>query len=124
MVYEVLLLAALLLVAGFVFLRFVGEIDNTVRPFFQIYLLIIVGIYFVWFWSHGGQTVAMKAWRVRLVNDNGSRITTKQAVYRYLLALLSFGLTMVGIAWAIVDPDHKFLHDRLVKTTLVFEPKN
>ena len=111
MVYEVLLLAALLLVAGFVFLRFVGEIDNTVRPFFQIYLLIIVGIYFVWFWSHGGQTVAMKAWRVRLVNDNGSRITTKQAVYRYLLALLSFGLAMVGIAWAIVDPDHKFLHE-------------
>ena len=121
MVYEALLLAALLLVSGFVFLGVVGKSDNGLKPLFQIYLLVVIGIYFVWFWCHGGQTVAMKAWRIKLINDSGSGLAPKQAVSRYLLAIVSFGLCAFGIFWAILDRDRKFLHDRLLKTSIVFE---
>ena len=120
LVYETLLLTALLWCAALLF----GVVEGTlgtehVRAVFQIYLAAVAGIYFVWQWAHGGQTLAMKTWRVRLTRPNGEPVGTRAASVRYLLAL--FGTVAFGISylWALFDPDRQFLHDRLARTRLV-----
>ena len=52
----------------------------------QVLLFLLIGAYFVWFWAHGGQTLAMKTWRVRLLSHDGQPVSIRRAIARYLLA--------------------------------------
>lgn len=82
-------------------------------------VFLSLALYFMWFWTHGGQTLAMKTWRIRLVNANGGGIQPLQALLRYLLAWPSLGFFGAGLVWALFDRDGQFLHDRLAGTRLV-----
>jgi uncharacterized RDD family membrane protein YckC len=118
--YELLILAAVLLIATFPFLAIVG--DATVgwkRHLLQAWVLGISGAYLVWFWTRGGQTLAMKTWRIRLVRDDGGPVNSGRAAHRYLLAVLGLAALGVGFAWAFFDRDRQFLHDRLAGTALI-----
>lgn len=119
MLYESLLLTALILVATFPFVGLTGGVVSTgSRIALQMYLVSLCGGYFIWFWLHGGQTLPMKTWRIRLRTVSGGPLTRKHALLRYLAAvagLLPFGLT---IWWAVLDKDRQFLHDRLVQTRI------
>ena len=55
----------------------------------QIFLFLVLGIYFVWFWARG-QTLAMKTWHIRVVDRSGNRLTQKQALVRYVLSWMWF----------------------------------
>lgn len=121
--YEALLLTAVLFLSTWIFLFFAQVLDSTLRrPLLQIWLLCITGAYFVYCWSRSGQTLPMKTWRIQLVAVNGGRITVPLAVRRYLLALLSLGFCGLGFAWALIDRERQFLHDRLAGTRLVLKP--
>lgn len=120
LIYEFLLLLAVLFIASFIFhLIFSDTHASYFRPLFQFYLLIIMGCYFIWYWTHGGQTLAMQTWKMRLISANGEKLTKKQAVSRYLFALISIFFFGVGIIWALFDRDHQFLHDRLAGTRII-----
>jgi uncharacterized RDD family membrane protein YckC len=114
MFYEALLLFAVAFFAGWVFFFASGGRDATtgwLRHLLQVFILVVIGSYFLWCWLRGGQTLAMKAWRVRLVN-----VTPGRALLRFVLAL---ALLPVSIVWALFDRDRQFLHDRLAGTRLV-----
>jgi uncharacterized RDD family membrane protein YckC len=117
--YEALLLAALFMVAGFLV---VGWLDPTASPgqrlVFQAYLLGCAGLYFILSWRWGGQTLAMKTWRIRLVDAQGGRPSWRQCGLRYLLAVFGLLVAGLGFLWAIWDSDRQFLHDRLAGTRL------
>jgi uncharacterized RDD family membrane protein YckC len=118
--YELLLLAAILFVAGWIFLAFDHLLPAALaRPLFQFYLLAITAAYFIYCWTRSGQTLPMKTWRIRLVSDNGTAISTARAAQRYVFALASIALCGGGFWWALVDRDGQFLHDRLARTRLV-----
>ena len=108
----------------------------------QAFLFLVLGIYFIWFWTHGGQTVAMRAWHVRLVDAHGHPVTQARALARYLLswlwfvpALLAawlaglrstgqiFGLMAAGVlAFALLSrlhPGRQFWHDVVCGTRLI-----
>ncbi|HNH25004.1 MAG TPA: RDD family protein, partial [Accumulibacter sp.] len=70
---------------------------------------------------NGGQTLAMKTWRIRLLSADGRPVRPAQALLRFLLCWPSLILVGVGIVWAMVDRDHRFLHDRLAGTRLVLD---
>ncbi len=118
--YEVPVFCAVLALAALPFIALTRGIEPVLsRPLFQLYLLLIAGLYFVAQWSRGGQTLPMKTWRLRLVRRNGGAPTPRQATRRYCLALagtLAFG---AGFLWALVDRDRQFLHDRLAGTRIV-----
>jgi len=120
MFYELLLLVAIFFVAGWVFLL-IGQLlpPHISRPLFQVYLLTTSAAYFVYCWTHGGQTLPMKTWRIRLVDRNGDTVTVRLAIKRYLLALVSLALCGAGFVWAILDQDRQFLHDRLAGTRII-----
>jgi uncharacterized RDD family membrane protein YckC len=124
MIYESLLVTAVVFVASFIIIPVVGEMHASwQRHLFQGYILGILFAYFSAFWLRSGQTLAMKTWRIRLVQANGDTLTFKQAVLRFFLALLGLLLAGAGFWWALVDRDRQFLHDRLVGTRLVRVPR-
>lgn len=119
MLYESLLLVAVLFLAGFLFIGLtLGSTTPLVRVVFQIYLLGVVAAYFIWFWLRGGQTLAMKTWHLRLVSADGSPLMLRQAMLRFVLALPGT-LLGIGILWALFDREHQFLHDRLAGTKII-----
>jgi uncharacterized RDD family membrane protein YckC len=121
--YELLLLAAVVLV-GMVPVVLLTESWSLLskRTFHQLYLVALLGAYFVWQWARGGQTLAMKTWRLKLVTREGATVTPGAALHRYLLALLSVALGGAGFLWAFFDRDRQFLHDRLAGTKIIAVP--
>ena len=124
MIYESLLVTAVVFVASFIIIPVVGELHAPwQRHLFQVYILLILFAYFAAFWLRSGQTLAMKTWRIRLVNQAGGTISFRQAVLRFCLALLGLLAAGCGFWWAFFDRDRQFLHDKLAKTRLVSLPR-
>ena len=118
--YETLLLAAVFMIGALPFLLLAQEADRTAaRPWFQAYLLALAVIYFSWQWAHGGQTLPMKTWRLRLVTRDGGPLNAARAFRRALFALAGTLALGAGFLWALVDPDGQFLHDRLAGTKII-----
>jgi uncharacterized RDD family membrane protein YckC len=106
--------------AGLLFLGAAGTSPSgSLRHVFQIYLFLVIGIYFVGSWRHRGQTLAMKTWKLRLVGAGGARITLRQAMLRYACAWPCLVLGGIGILYAPSDRERRFLHDRLAGTSIV-----
>jgi len=142
MLYEAMLLFGVLFISGWLFSTLLQQRHALyLRTALQDWLFLIMGIYFVWFWTHGGQTLAMKTWRIRVVTSDGKAVKLKRAIGRYLLAWLWI-LPGLALAWAIgaknwalvlipggnvllwaltayLDPQRQFLHDRIAGTRIV-----
>ncbi|HET9403652.1 MAG TPA: RDD family protein [Burkholderiales bacterium] len=120
LVYETLLLAALLLAGALPFVMLAQGMDRGLaRPLFQLYLVSLSGAYFIWQWRRGGRTLPMKTWRLRLVTRDGAALDWTHAAKRYLIALPGALLLGAGFLWALVDREGLFLHDRLAGTKIV-----
>ena len=114
--YEAMLLFAVAFFAAWIFYFASGGADTT-RGWPRLVLQVLIGFtfaaYFLWSWLRGGQTLAMKAWRIRLVE-----VTPRRALLRFVLASLLVP-TGVSILWAMFDRERQFLHDRLAGTRLI-----
>jgi uncharacterized RDD family membrane protein YckC len=120
MCYEILLLAAILFAAGWIFLVVERLLPaGLARPIFQLYLLVVCGVYLIYCWSHSGQTLPMKTWRIRVIRREGGFLSVRLAALRYLLALAGIACAGVGFWWALFDRDGQFLHDRLAGTRMI-----
>ena len=141
--YEGVLLFGVLMMSAYLFSNLTQQRHAlTGRHALQGFLFFILGIYFAWFWSHGGQTVAMKAWHIRLVDQHGRAVSQGRALARYVLSWLwfmpalmvlwlvdvpgpeaTFSVVLAGVlAYALIarlHPSRQFLHDVLCGTRLV-----
>jgi uncharacterized RDD family membrane protein YckC len=119
-VYDALLTFALIVVATFPFLALFGDsTQGWRRHVLQAWVLLVVGAYYLWFWTRGGQTLPMKTWHIRLVRaSDGGPVGRMQALHRFVLAVLGTLAVGAGFAWAFIDRDRQFLHDRLAGTAL------
>ncbi len=142
-VYEGVLLFGVLMAAGYLFSTLTQQrhaLHGKVGM--QAFLFVVLAIYFAWFWSRSGQTVAMKAWHLRVLRNDGQPLSQWLALQRYLLAWLWFvpawgtaylaglqggaaltGVTLAGVlayaglAW--LRPDRQFWHDAVCGTQVV-----
>ncbi len=124
MAYESLLLVGVLSATFMLPYLLLGMIWQIAAPGWVelLHLILVLGAYFSWLWCHGGQTLAMQTWKLRLVNAaSGGAVTLPRAVLRYLLSWLSLLLFGAGFLWALFDRDRQFLHDRLAGTRIVFK---
>lgn len=126
MLYESLLLLGVLSV-GFLLPHLIAGIalqHTADGRLLMLHVFLLLGGYFVWFWRHGGQTLAMQTWRIRLIRArDGLTPTWTQALLRYLLSWPSLLFYGAGLIWGLFDRDRQFLHDRLAGTRLVFQGK-
>lgn len=120
MLYEGLAVFAIL-IAFFLFPQIVlqgfGFQPSGKQQWLHIFLVLL--LYFVWCWLHGGQTLPMKTWKLRLVDHSGAPPRPLQAILRYMAAWPSICLFGIGIFWALVDREGLFLHDRIAGTRIV-----
>jgi uncharacterized RDD family membrane protein YckC len=116
--YDGVLLSAVLVVAAFPFVILTRSLDTTLaRPLLQVYLLLVAGVYFTLFWQKG-QTLAMKTWKLRLETLTGSRPSWGQVWLRYVLA--GANIAALGLGWwsALFRTDRQFLQDHWAGTRL------
>ena len=119
MIYESFLLLALLFIADYLFLALTHNSSSPLlKALLQAYLLLMMAGYFSWSWLRG-QTLAMKTWRIRVVSRECTSLTLKQALLRFVLALILVPAFGISLIWALFDRDKQFLHDRLDDTRLV-----
>lgn len=142
-IYEGVLLFGVVMIAGYLYSTLTQQRHALQGQFgLKTFLFLVLGLYFTWFWSHGGQTVAMKAWHVRLVDAQGQAVTASRAAMRYLLSWLwflpalaaawlagfkgsgaIFGLLSAGVlgyaALARLHPQRQFWHDAACGTRLI-----
>lgn len=142
-VYEGVLLFGVVFVAGYLYAAVTQQRHALQgQTGLQVFVFLVLAVYFVTFWSRGGQTVAMRAWHVRLVTASGAAVTPLRALARYLLAWLWFApaliaahaaglrsaapvftLIFVGVVafalLAFLHPQRQFLHDVVCGTRLV-----
>ena len=141
--YEGMLLFGIAFAAALVFsiaVQMRSGIDER-RPLLMAFVFVMFGIYFAWCWSRGGQTLAMRTWRIRLVDREGRRVGQVRALFRYaccwlwvlppmaLMAPLKLSAAEIGAAllgwvalWALASqlhPQKQFLHDALAGTRLI-----
>lgn len=147
LVYESVVLFGVVMVAGFAYAMLTSQRHALIGTIgLQLVLTLVLGLYFVWFWTHGGQTVAMKTWRIRVVAADMGPLTLRRATARYVLGWLWLlpglaiahwvGLRDTGsIAAAIltsslayatlsqIHPARQFIHDAICGTRLVNWPQ-
>lgn len=122
--YDLLVLAAIwMFAAALVLLAFRGEVDVAHQPPLYHYtlqgtLLVLTAGYFILSWCRGGQTIGMRAWKVRLVGANGGRVPFGIALRRFAFACLSVLLAGAGFLVCLVDPGRNAAHDRLAGTRM------
>lgn len=120
LLYELLAIIALSLVFAGLFYALFGDATHGIKRLLQQVLLWgLLGAYYVRCWVTSGQTLAMQAWRFRVVAENNAPLSKLGACMRYLLASLSLAAFGLGFVWAVFDKDRLFLHDRLLKSKII-----
>ena len=116
-VYDLFPLIALwMLSAGLFLLAARGQVDaahppTTYRLALRATLLAVSAAYFVVSWSRGGQTIGMRAWRLRVVASDGGPLPWSRALLRFAIALVSIAALGLGFFWCLIDPAGRCWHD-------------
>jgi uncharacterized RDD family membrane protein YckC len=143
MLYESVLLFGVVMTAGYLYSSLTQQrhaLQGSTG--LQIFLFIVLGIYFAGFWSRSGQTLAMKTWHIRVQTMDGRVPSQGRALARYVASWLWFvpalaSAHFAGIRSALgfmavvaagmfayatlarLRPDRQFLHDVLCATRLI-----
>ncbi|WP_416307390.1 RDD family protein [Neptunicella sp. SCSIO 80796] len=85
------------------------------RTAIQVWVGLWVTGFFMWFWRNGGQTIGMRAWRLRILSTTDQPLTYPRILLRMLSSLLGLGTLLV-----LFDFKHKqSLQDRIAHTEVV-----
>ncbi len=124
LMYDALLVIGLWFVLGIIFVAINdGEHVSQHNPFLPSLMFIVLFWFNTHFWRRGGQTLGMRAWRLRLINDNKGPLTLMQCLLRFMVSIASFMLFGLGYVWIWFDKDGLSWHDRYSNTRVIREPK-
>lgn len=139
MVYDSLLLFALLCLATLIAVLVTGKLDPSIPEAssqvmheadpllsgigFQLYLVAVVIGFYSLFWRKKGQTLGMQAWRIRVQTVDGDIPGWGACIIRCLAATLSMLPGFLGYWWVWIDRENRSWHDRLSGTQVVKLPK-
>ena len=141
MIYDGMLLLAIWMVLGLVFVLVGEATGHALIPLQFVVNLLAAWAFFAWFWTRTGQTLGMQAWNIQLRDEAGARVSPKQATLRYLVALAQWlgvllgiylarqhgalvtaaatALLLAGLGVSQAHPRRAMLHDWLSGTVLV-----
>ncbi len=118
--YDILVACAVLIFAAALVVVPLGAIFGieigSGNLLYRAYLSAVIFLFFAWFWVHGGQTPGMRAWRVRLIREDGTNIRWRDALVRFLWAIVAWAPLGLGFIWLLVDRNKLTWYDRLSRT--------
>lgn len=94
-IYDLMLLFSVLFFMSLPWIIFTSGEAITGNIFYQLYLLIIILTYYLWFWIEHGQTLGMKSWKTYVLNTDNTRINIRQGIVRIILALAGGHLLLI-----------------------------
>ena len=115
--YDGLVLFAVLMVAGAAWVALTRAAAPPGDWVFRAYLLAVAALFFCGFWRRG-ETLGMRAWKLRVVAADGRPPGWDRALIRFATALLSWAALGLGFLWVLVDRERLAWHDRLSGTRL------
>ncbi|MBE0483474.1 MAG: RDD family protein [Bacterioplanes sp.] len=128
-VYDGLIVIALYILLGGLFITAISKlmgaeqlIELTPAPALTM-LFVICFFYYSHSWLRGGQTVGMKAWQIKLVNENPRSLQVSQCMLRTGTGFFSIILFGAGFWWILIDKQHRTWHDIASLTRVVHIPK-
>lgn len=129
LLYDTLLIVALMMIATALFLPLTGgeavsaETHPTLTVVYQLVLLSLLVAFYGYFWTRGGQTLGMAAWRLRVEREDHGLLTWPDTLRRLAWAAVSLLCAGAGLLWVVVDRERRAWHDRLSRTRVVVVPK-
>jgi uncharacterized RDD family membrane protein YckC len=103
----------------------VTGIDTPVLEYFyKSALAAVLAGYSCYCWTHGGQTIGMLAWRLRVVRETGGALDWPLALRRFAAACVALGAAGLGLLWVPFDPARRAWHDRWTRTRMIVVPKS
>ena len=128
MIYDVFLVAPLLMANAFVWVSIFGSIESVEEAavpswLMQLSSVAVVVTFFTIFWCKSGQTLGMQAWRIKVQTSSGELLNPKQALGRCAASVLSIAPCGLGYLWALFDRESRTWHDQLSGTQMVLLPK-
>jgi len=123
-IYDLLLLIAVLFLATAVLLPFTAGMAVTDQHtlIYRLYLVVISFLFYGWFWTHGGQTLGLRAWKLTVLTQDKKTLNWTQALVRFATASVAWGFFGLGYLWILIDKDRRGWHDHLSKTAVFFDP--
>lgn len=118
--YDCLLLLAVFFIFTAIALVF-NNGDAIEHLLYKLLLIPVAWSFFAWFWMNGGQTLGMRAWRIKLVNHDNTKIKLGTTVKRFLFGAVLFGITLLS---AMLNKQKIALHDKLSATRVIVLEKN
>ncbi len=119
LIYELFALVPIWMATGFIFIYFLDDFFGAYRrPIFQIYLWLISGVYLTYCWTKSGQTLAMRAWKLKIISGRGA-LTKKLAWKRYIYATLGALIGGMSFIWALTNKKHLYLHDQILNNYFI-----
>jgi len=119
LLYDAVLVLGLLFAATLIVLPLRGRAFGPHDPWFTAYLVAVTFVFFGWCWTHGGQTLGMRAWRIRLVAAGGGPVSWRQAAIRFAAAAVSAACLGLGYLWMWVDSGRRTWPDLASETRVV-----
>lgn len=121
MLYDALILLALLILASALALPF-GPAEKVafVHPGFTLWLFFVCFIYLANCWRRG-VTVGMRAWKTRLVSAGMNPLSWPRCALRFAVGIISITAFGLGILWALWDKNNRTWHDLAAGTVLIRE---
>ncbi|HKM37633.1 MAG TPA: RDD family protein [Thiopseudomonas sp.] len=95
-----------------------------IDPVLSTLLFFSVFAFFAKFWTHGGQTLGMQVWGLRVQNPDGSAIDVWQALLRFLIAIFAWLPAGLGVWWMLFDKHKRTWSDIYSGSDVVQLPKN
>ena len=129
MLYDGLIVVALMFIVTALFLPFTGGEAITpgesgaLERIYQAALVLVVVLFFGVFWTWRGQTIGMLAWRLQVQRPDGSALTWRDVLIRLAGAVVSLAALGLGYWWIWIDRDRLAWHDRWSGTRVVVVPK-
>jgi len=123
--YDALLLGAVWMALTLVIVAVrSGEPVPAGEPAYQLLLLVSAALFFITSWLRGGQTLGMRAWRLRVEQESGEPLDARAGLLRFLGGILSVATGGAGLLWLWIDRDELTWHDRIAGTRVVVLPKD
>ena len=120
MLYDSLLILALFFLTGFIWVPLSGDVAT--GPLFQLTLVAEIVAFFGYFWRKQGETLGMRAWKIRVVDGAGELPSWQQILLRLLVAPASLAAVGIGYAWLYLGDNKQTWHDKLSGTFVVHLP--
>ena len=130
-IYDLFLLIAVILVAVSIFTIVVesvagqsssGELleNPVILLIYQLYLSVVSALFYIWFWTHGGQTLGLKVWKLKVVDsEHLQQPDMRKALLRLIWAVVTCVPFGIGYIWALFNKERLTLYDQLSGTRLV-----